>query len=438
MIYILSIIFVLSVLVFFHELGHFLMAKLFGVRVERFSIGFPPRLFGVKIGETDYCISAIPFGGYVKMSGVIDESLDASSLKGEPYEFASKKWWQKVIILVGGVTMNLILAWLIMSALLHFEGEPIIPVTTVGYVAEEGVMQRAGIQVGDKILAINGQPVHTWNDIRDLYLSNLGHRMSFRIEREGKNIEIVLTPDVLKEKKSDQLDIFPLMPAMVGEVLPNTPAQEAGLQRGDRIVSIDGTPVNSWEDMTRIVRENPEKPLRFEIERNGEILQKIITPQPTDEIDENGASHIVGKIGISFYYEKRRLSFFPALVDGLKKTAFLTKMNVKALGWLITGKKSAKEMLGGPIMITKMAGEFAKSGFSSLMELIAHLSIMLALLNILPIPALDGGHIAIVLVEETRGKPLSTQTKVKIQQIGMAILFVIIIFVMYNDILKLL
>jgi regulator of sigma E protease len=436
MIYLLSIIFVLSVLVFFHELGHFMFAKLFGVRVERFSIGFPPRLIGVKIGETDYCISAIPFGGYVKMTGVIDESMDTSTLTGAPYEFASKKWWQKTIILVGGVTMNMILAWVIISGLLHFEGEPIIPSTTVGQMAQNGVSQKAGMQIGDKILSINGTQVSTWNNVRDLYFENLGGELRVRVLRDGTEKTVVFDRSLLKSKGADQLDMFPVFPAMVGEVLPNSPAQKANLQRGDKILSIDGKPIRNWDQMTDIIQNNPDKPLDFTILHNGSDISKTIIPETADEIDENGVSHMVGKIGISIYYEKKHLPFLSAFGVGFNRTIFITGLNIKGIWWLISGKKSARDMLGGPIMITKLAGEFAKSGFANLLELIANLSIVLALINILPVPALDGGHIAIVFIEEIRRKPLTTKTKLKIQQVGMAILFVLIIFVMYNDILR--
>jgi regulator of sigma E protease len=432
----LSIFFVISVLVFFHELGHFLFAKLFGVRVERFSIGFPPRLFGIKIGETDYCISAIPFGGYVKMSGVIDESLDSNKLTGAPHEFASKNWWQKILILVGGVSMNIVLAWIIMSGLLHFEGQQIRRSTVVGYMIEDGISQSAGIQVGDKILAINNKPINTWNDVIENYISQLGNKITFSIDREGEALEIVFGEEILSEKAAEQLDIAPRIPATIGMIIPESPAAQAGLQSEDRIISIEGIPTPSWQDMTRIIQTNANNFLNIQIDRKGEIIALTITPEAVSQIDEEGKDNIIGRIGIQPYMEREVLALIPSITEGFKKTIFIAGLNVKALWWLATGKKSAREMIGGPIMITKLAAEFAQVGFVYLLDLIANLSIMLALINILPIPALDGGHITIVVLEEIRRKPLSTRTKIKIQQVGMAILLVLIVFVMYNDILR--
>jgi regulator of sigma E protease len=331
----------------------------------------------------------------------------------------------------------MILAWIILSGLLHFEGERSYPSTTVGYMVQGGISEAAGIQLGDQILSINNTPVQNWNDVREQYISHLGDRMVFRVKRGEEIREIIFNKDILSQETAEQLDLDPRLPAMVGDIKAESPASKAGLQRGDRILSIAGTPVDSWDEMTDIIRSNPDKPLKFEIMHNNEKLSTTITPAPVTGINAQGEEQVVGQIGVEIYYDKKSLALFPALTEGIDQTFFITGLNIKGLWWLVSGQKSAKDMLGGPIMITKMAGDMAKISFSSLMFLIANLSIMLAIINILPIPALDGGHITIVLIEEIRRKPLTTGTKLKIQQVGMAILFVLIAFVMYNDIIKL-
>ncbi len=435
MIYLLAVIFVFSVLVFFHELGHFLAAKLFGVRVERFSIGYPPRLFGVQIGETDYCISAIPFGGYVKLAGMVDESLD-TEIKGEPWEFNSKPAWQKAIIISAGVIMNVILAVVILVGILYVKGEPVIPITTVGYVQDGSIAQKVGLQRFDKIVAINQQPVRTWNEIQQYYLANLGNEIVFTVERNGEILQLVLSRENLGEEGSENLGISPMIPAVVGEVVPGYPAEKAGLKKGDRIVAINGQPVQDWLDMTDIVSQNPGKPLQFEVERDGTRLTLEITPKAVNEVGPDGESKIVGKIGISAitFVERRPLSFGQAVSKGLQQAQFTSAMMVKTLYWMITGKKSAKEVIGGPIMIGKMAGDFAKTGFVNLLELLAYLSLMLAIINILPLPVLDGGHLVMIIIEGVTGKPIPTKVKVAIQQVGMALMLMLILFVIYNDI----
>ena len=437
MIYLVSVIFVFSLLVFIHELGHFLAAKLFGVRVERFSIGYPPRLFGIKIGDTDYCISAIPFGGYVKMSGMIDESMD-TTIKGEPYEFNSKPAWQKAIIISAGVVMNALMALVILTGIFWLEGEKVIPTTIIGHVQEGSIGQKIGFQKRDKILAVNNQPVQNWNEVSQAFLNQLGAEIRFKIERNGQVIELVFQKDDLKQEKSEQLGIFPFIPAEVGDVIPGMPAAKAGLQRGDVIVAINRQPIADWQQMTEIVRAHANREIQLTVRRGEEIFQVALTPMAETEIAEDGSRTIVGKMGIQAisFVERRPLTFTQSIKRGVQQSYFTSSMIIKSIGWLLTGKKSPKEVIGGPIMISKMAGDFARTGFINLMELVAYLSIMLAIINILPLPVLDGGHLAIIAVEAIRRKPLSSETKIRIQQIGMALILMLIVFVIYNDIQK--
>lgn len=436
MIYLLSIAFVLSVLIFVHELGHFLAAKLSGVRVERFSIGFPPRLFGIKIGETDYCISAIPFGGYVKLAGMVDESMDTTSIKGEPWEFNSKPLYAKVFILSAGVLMNYLLAVLIFGGVLWAEGEQIYPTTQIAEVAPASIGAQLGLQPMDRVVAVNGQPVHTWNEMVQQMVQHLDKGLQVTVQREGRSVELVLTPEKGALENNRQLGLRPLFPAVVGEVSPGYPAEQAGLQTGDRILAINQQPVADWEEMTRIVRAHPDQPLQMTVLRGTDTLQITITPKPVNEIGPDQSSQIVGKIGIGPYVQHRQIGLAPALAIGFKNSLFLSGMILRELYWLITGKKSVRDAVAGPVMITKMAGEFARAGFANLLMFTANLSLMLAILNIMPFPVLDGGHLVIVLVEGIRRKPISVKTKMAIQQVGMALLIMLMIFVVYNDLTK--
>jgi len=440
MIYLLSIVFILSILVFVHELGHFVAAKLFGVRVERFSIGFPPRLIGTKIGDTDYCISAIPFGGYVKLSGMIDESLDKEGLTGEPHEFMSKNTFQKIVIISAGVIMNFLLAIGILAGILWLKGDKIYPTTTIGPVMENSISQEIGLQKYDKILEINGKQITSWNDIVPTLAANIGKDIIFLVEREGKEIPVKLPSSGLTMENIQRLQLYQLYPAVIGEVLPGTPAEKSGLQRGDKILQIEGQEIEDWYDMTDIVRENPEVPLMIKIERENTILDFTIAPQEQMEKDENGKIVSVGKIGIAPYikFEWHKVSLGSAISRGFEKTISFLYMNIRGFTMLFTGEVSAKQALGGPIIIGKMAGDIAKTGFLNLLEFTALLSAILAFINILPIPALDGGHLVIILIEGARRKPLSVGAKVRIQQVGMAILLVLMLFIFYNDISRLL
>ena len=432
----LAIIFVFGVLVLIHELGHFLAAKWMGVRVERFSIGFPPRLFGKKIGDTDYCISAIPFGGYVKMSGMVDESMD-TNITGADYEFSSKPVWKRAIIITAGVIMNLLLAVLVLTILNYVQGERIIPSTEIGVVGTNGIAKKVGFQIGDKIVAINGVEIQTWDGVQREFLNNLNRDIEFRIQRNNKIINLNYLKDWFKEKNAEYLDIWYMPSAQVGNVRPDMPAGKAGIKTGDEIVEIAGNKVRNWQEMTTIIRIHPADTIMVRWQRQGQLLSALIVPISVEEKDTANVRQ-VGKIGIEPYFEHHEVSFPKAILNGLDGTFSLIALNIKGLWWVFTGTKSAKEVIGGPIMIAKMAGDAAEAGWEALWTLIAALSAILAFFNILPIPALDGGHLLFLGIEGITRKPISVKVRLVVQQIGIALLLTLIVFILYIDIRRLL
>ncbi len=346
--YVIPLIFVLGVLIFFHELGHFIFAKLSGIRVERFSLGFPPRLIGKKIGDTDYCISAVPFGGYVKMSGMIDESLDKDGIKGEPYEFMSKPIGVRAMVIAAGPMFNVLLTVIIFACSVYFQGVP--------------------------------KPV-------------------------GPVVEVVIE---------------------------DYPAMRAGLQSGDVITRVDEQPIETWQDVTSIIHNHSRGPLEIEWKRNGETLSATITPRYV----ENQLGEAVYMIGISPKTKMVQAGVFESIGFGFSNTWNLTKMMFKAFGLLFSGEVSAKEGLAGPIRIAQMAGESAKSGMGNLFIFTALISLNLGILNLLPIPVLDGGHLLLLGTEAVMRRPLSVRVRMVIQQIGMVVLLAIMLFVIINDVIQ--
>ncbi len=353
MIYIISTIVVLGILVFIHEFGHFIAAKMVGIRVEKFSLGFPPKIVGKKIGETEYCLSWIPLGGYVKLSGMMDESIDEDYAKNpiEPYEYRAKKWWQKIFVTTAGVIMNLLLAIFIFTILTFQTGIP----------------------------NISNDPV-------------------------------------------------------INGIAKGMPAAEAGLHSGDMIISVNGYKIEKWEDMSNIIHNFAGKEISLKYERSNEIKSVKLTPLLKQTVVD-GSIKKVGMIGISGKIDYHSANFGEAISSGVRTTYYWLKLTVSSLGMLIKGEESFKN-IGGLVMIGQLAGESAKSGMMSLFSLIAILSVNLAFINILPIPALDGGHIIIATIEGIIGRELNIKVKMTIQQIGTFLLLGLIVLVMINDILR--
>ncbi len=354
MLSVIGIIVVIGGVVFFHELGHFVFAKLSGMRVETFSLGFPPKLISKKIGETEYCISAIPLGGFVKVSGVIDESMDTEKAGDteDPKSFATKSIPKKLSFISGGVLFNIFFAFIIFAILVAFTG----------------------------IYEPNPAPV-------------------------------------------------------VAQVVPDMPADSVGIAAGDSILAVNGIATPTWSKMTEIIHARPRDTVHIKFQRATEIYTRSV-PTVQQKIMRDGQLVNVGMIGISPQQTHRSAGFFEVLGHGAANTWYWLKVTVISLKSLMTGEASFKN-LGGPIFIAKLAGESAKSGLSSLVGLMAIISINLALINILPIPALDGGHFVIVTIEGIIKRPLSNTTKIRIQQIGMVIILILMVLVFYNDILRL-
>lgn len=347
--YILPFIAVIGPVILLHEFGHFISAKLVGIRVERFSIGFPPRMVGKKIGDTDYCLSWLPFGGYVKMAGMIDESLDnPEAMTGAPDEFISKNAAQKIFVITAGVLMNLIMAAGIYTAVTMFEGVP-----------------------------------------------------------------------EAREPVADTIS-------------PGMPADHAGILPGDRITTVDGQRITTWNQLTDVIYASPNKPLDMVWEHQGATREATVTPV-LKKWPIKGSVREVGLIGITPRYSYRPAGFFEAIGNGFMLTYNNTMLGVMSVGMLVTGKASVKD-LGGPIQIAKMSGELARGGFVALLTWIAFISINIGLLNILPVPALDGGHLVLVLIEAVRRKPITVKIKVIVQQVGMVLLLALMGLALWNDV----
>ncbi len=429
---ILAIVFAFSVLVVIHELGHFLAARWMGVRVEKFSIGFPPKLFSKKIGDTEYSISAIPLGGYVKMSGFIDESMD-SEATGADYEYSSKPIWRRMIIITAGVIMNIILAVFIYSILNYSQGETLSPNAPLKIVGTVGVADKIGFQTGDKIIDINDTKIESWNQVHRLFINNIDEGINFQVLRNGALLNLQYKTEWFKEEKGEVLNISPILEARVGETVENMPAEALGLQRNDLIVSLNNIEINNWDDMTEIIRKSYGQEISVKWERDGKLLEGIVIPKEVSIQNEDNSLTPFGQVGIYPYVVTKPVSLLSAVSRGLVQPFEIIYLNIKGFKWMISGIKPVEDSLAGPVMIGKMIGDAAERGWMYYMGLLAALSSILAFFNILPIPALDGGHLFFLIIEGLMGKPLSVKTRMMVQQVGMAVLLSLIVFVIWVD-----
>jgi len=424
------------ILVTVHELGHFLAAKFFNMRVDRFSIGFPPNIFGVKKGDTEYVIGATPLGGYVKIAGMIDESMDDDFTDHEPEEdeFRSKPVWQRIIVITAGVIFNAILAVIIYAGIALHYGENVIPIESVQgiYVAEGSLAEEIGLQTGDRVIGINGREVEYFNQLFSPSAIT-GRDLTFMVNRDGEVLNLSTPPNFLDRLAQDSfLSPELAVPSNITDVLEDSPAERAGLRAGDKIVMADGVEINFWVQLVDKI-QNTDGSLSLTVERNGETINTSVTPDPeTNMIGIAGPNHTD-----VFQIQTLTYDFSESVAMGFTRTNDTFFGIIQGLTKMISGDISVRDNLGGPVAIANVTKEATDTrGLLGFWEITAFLSITLAIMNMLPIPALDGGHFMFLVYEGITRREPSQKVKMGLQQLGFIFLIGLIILVTFNDILR--
>src|SRR5882672_493276 len=439
---ILAFIFILGAAVTLHEFGHYLVAKLLKIRVETFSFGFGPRLFGRKIGTTDYRISLVPLGGYVKLGG--DESnapIEGEGASDIPANerFDLRPRWQRILVALAGPAMNVLTALSIPFAGALIYGVQATPPPVVRQVMPGGAAEAAGLQPGDRIVVFDGNENPKWRTIADDALLSPGQPLPLEIERNGQRIKLTIkpTPHTEDGETVGFLDFLPdygAVPIVVRAVEPNTPAAEAGLQVGDRIVAVNGEPVKSAEQVTQLIREHKGQPITLRVDRGGRVVEITATPRRLSDGKE--------RLGFSpdeeIPYQRVRIG--GALAAAVETNYEFIRVTGKAMGQLFAGKRSVRNTISGPIGIYRVASTSAiRLGWAGVFSMLGFLSLNLGIFNLLPIPVLDGGAIFLLLIEGLLaivGMKISQTVRERIQQVGFVVVILLMVFVITNDLLK--
>jgi regulator of sigma E protease len=449
--YLVSAVVALGLLIFIHELGHFAVAKAVGVGVERFSLGFGPRIWSIRRGGTEYCVSLVPLGGYVKMVGEEARGEDAihPAAEARPYDpehaFSAKRLWARALIVFAGPGMNLVLAVAIFSAVFGLAGLPVLP-PVVGRVAPDSAAAAAGLRPRDHVVAIDGRPVEHWGQVEDAVARSHGRPLSLTIERQGARQQVEVVPRKVPVRtpfnepaEAWSIGTRPYLPPVVGEVRPGMPAADAGLEPRDRVVALDGEPIETWDELAEAISTRAGQAVTLTIERGQSRLDVSVTPRAEVERDPLGNETRVGRIGIATATSTtyQRLDPLAAIGRGVARTADVTALTLVSIWKLVTGAIPASN-IGGPLQISMVAGQQAQQGLVSYAFFVALISINLAILNLLPVPMLDGGHLLFFAIEAVLGRPLSLRKREIAQQIGLALLLMLMVFALFNDVTRLL
>ena len=494
--YILWVAVALGILVFVHEMGHFLAARLFGMRVDAFSLGFPPNIFSKQVGETEYRVGAVPLGGYVKIAGMVDESLEVlyemeplldedgqpvldddgepvltekldrrgkpipTESEPQPDEYRSKPVWQRAVVISAGVIFNFVFACLVYGALLFAYGRSYTPAANVPLeVAEGTIASDMGLETGDRVVGVNGEPIESFESVLTMETFS-SSPLQLTVQRGSERVELT-GPDALASRLSRAATeaeragreasletVFgaaPRIPPVLATVAAGTPAEEAGLQVGDRILSIDGQPTPSWESMTSLVDASEGRPIMVRwarpdslgtadatvVERRSAatVYEAEMAPR------ETGSGYRIGVVLDASAIGQRivPVGLGEALAGGTAEAWGTVALTFDFIGKLVTGRESVRDNVGGPLMIAKQTKEAADRGGRVFWNFVAYLSIALAVFNVLPIPALDGGHLVFLAYEGIVRREPSLRFRLVVQQVGVALILALMVFVIFND-----
>ncbi len=426
------VVIVLGVMVFVHEAGHFLAAKGFGVRVLTFSLGFGKRLFGFERGGTDYRVSILPLGGYVKMAGDDPTAV----LTGDPNEFLSRPRWQRFIIILMGPMMNFVLAIVVLTGLymFHFqkpayEDQPVV----IGAVDPGSAAAEAGLQPGDRVVQFDGIKDPRWQNIKFKVLTGPNHPIPLTVDRGNETLHMSLTPHPESQDGAGVAGWYPYVPLVIDKVEPGEPASNAGLKSGDMIVGLDGKPIYYWYLIVQDLRDGKGKPVDLTVQRQGKEFQVHVVPEYTDVMGLK-----TWRIGVTIRqteYVIRKLPLGLAFGYALRTDYGYFLETFDVLGKIVTRQMSTKT-LAGPIGIAQISGEAYRRGISDLLLFVSFISLQLGIVNLLPIPVMDGGHIFMLAIEGLMRRDLSLAVKERVIQVGVVLIVLLFVFVMYNDIMK--
>jgi regulator of sigma E protease len=447
---ILATIIVLGVLIFVHELGHFFAAKGVGIEVQRFSIGLGPRILGFRKGETEYVLSAIPLGGYVKMGGMDDQVMekvegggDGDPRQPSSRDFDSKPLWARAFVISAGVIMNMLFAFALYTGVVATWGVPELSTTRVGLVRESalptGTRELARLPIGGAVVRVGDRQVETWSQVIDALLRAPAGPTEVVTESPTASVRVDLPTDPEARRVMVGTMRAWLDPA-IGAVNPASPAERGDLRAGDRILSVDGLPVVNWDEFVDRIQSRPGQRVELQLERDGGRITRVVTPDPNTQLDpRTGVERTVGRVGIypaigELAY--RNVGLIGSFRYGARETIGTTTLILGFLGDLFTGNVSPRSV-GSIVTIGEASGQAAAAGVQMFLQFIALFSVNLAVLNLLPIPVLDGGHLLFLFIEAVRGKPLTVEQRLRWSNVGFLILMGIMIWALSNDFLRL-